>query len=316
MAKGNLLLGTATGKVGDIVLQKGVKGETITRVRRRTIKNPNTAGQLLQRAITATIMQMYSAGAAILDHSFEGRSVPSGSMRRFQSVNMRLLREALVNDMMNKPADNVALAAVVARGATSPAAFSFIVSEGRLQQNVFSVVEEDGQVGVKIVQPNTNETFADYYSRLGLVAGDIYTVVGLGSLINNGYDQQSSARFEFARLIVRAVPEGSIATSTTFGDIFELDAASSVLFPTTQFLTKAIGLDQIVGSAVAGAIGVIRSREDSKYRSTCRLQFAADIAANKYAPTTGIKYNYIADAWNPEGVSLGNSDLILEGGSF
>ena len=74
MAKGNLFQGMGRGKVGDVVFSR-LNGEQISRVRNRHPKNPRSNSQLFQRAIMATVMQAYSAGKAIFDHSFEGYAV-------------------------------------------------------------------------------------------------------------------------------------------------------------------------------------------------------------------------------------------------
>ena len=57
------------GKLGDIVLTR-IDGQQIARPRNRQPKNPRTNKQLYQRAVMATVMQAYSAGIKIFDHSF------------------------------------------------------------------------------------------------------------------------------------------------------------------------------------------------------------------------------------------------------
>ena len=93
MAKGNLFQGMGRGKVGDVVFSR-LNGQQIARVRNRNPKNPRTNAQLYQRAIMATVMQAYSAGIAIFDHSFQGKEVGAQNQRRFMALNAKLLRES------------------------------------------------------------------------------------------------------------------------------------------------------------------------------------------------------------------------------
>lgn len=71
MAKGNMFLGMARGKVGDVVFYRA-DGQQLSRVRNRNPRNPRTNAQLFQRAIMATVVQAYAAGKELFDHSFQG----------------------------------------------------------------------------------------------------------------------------------------------------------------------------------------------------------------------------------------------------
>lgn len=91
MATGNLFLGTARRKVGDVVLYRR-NGVQQSRVRVRTIANPKTLGQALQRNYLAPVARFYAPLAAVLETSFEGLT-KSKSTAAFNKRNLELARE-------------------------------------------------------------------------------------------------------------------------------------------------------------------------------------------------------------------------------
>lgn len=71
MAKSNVFLGLASGKVGDIVFARA-RGQQITRVR-VVPNNPRTARQQAQRVRMAAVAALYRAGREVLKDSFTVR---------------------------------------------------------------------------------------------------------------------------------------------------------------------------------------------------------------------------------------------------
>lgn len=96
MAKGNLFLGQARGKVGSVVFARAF-GEQITRTRPTSVANPKTIGQNTQRAILATIAKSAAAMTSLVDHSFANVTYGAESVRHFRKVNMGLLRNLYLN---------------------------------------------------------------------------------------------------------------------------------------------------------------------------------------------------------------------------
>lgn len=92
MARGNMLLGHARGKVGSVVFSR-LNGKQITRALAESVKNPRTDGQNVQRAIFATVNGFASAVRDIVDHSFQSYKEGSTSVNRFVSINVKKLRE-------------------------------------------------------------------------------------------------------------------------------------------------------------------------------------------------------------------------------
>lgn len=91
MSKGNMLLGMARGKVGDLVFTRR-NGEQITRPRVRVVNNPKTEGQQIQRMIFASCIWAYQKLKSVCDHSFEGVKYGADSQAKFMSENLKELR--------------------------------------------------------------------------------------------------------------------------------------------------------------------------------------------------------------------------------
>lgn len=90
MAKGNLILGTGHGSIGDVTMMRR-NGAEVARVRIRKIKNPKSQGQAEQRMYMAPILKFYSPLAKVLETSFEGLN-RADSYAKFISINSNLAR--------------------------------------------------------------------------------------------------------------------------------------------------------------------------------------------------------------------------------
>ena len=140
MAKGNLFLGHARGKVGSLVFSRQ-NGEQVTRELNTRPKNPQTDPQIVQRAIAGTVMYAYSYLQEICNHSFEGVAYGAKSQQYFTKVNMDLLRQRYsanptnTNPMMFSKKNSksaVANAYIISKGSISntPIQPSLLVEEG------------------------------------------------------------------------------------------------------------------------------------------------------------------------------------------
>lgn len=327
MAKGNLFQGMGRGKVGDVVFSR-LNGEQISRVRNRHPKNPRSNSQLYQRAIMATVMQAYSAGKAIFDHSFEGYAVGAQNQRRFLSLNAKMLRQLVATDINTPLKGNNQKARVVAPGVSVPVANPFVISRGSYQQNFF--VWNAGDETWSVPKAESAETVAAYASRTGLIAGDIYTFVIFATkkdiaYQSNLYDDvlasQNYCSFGWVRLIVK---ENLSSVNTAIANLSQLfDVQNSGgdfnVTPTTLGQLSMSGgfemIDLITSNrdeyTNSGAIGVIRSRLDQDLRSdtVMNVMYGSDAQT-----MFGIASEYILDEWKNATTSVGDSDLILEGG--
>ena len=100
MGKGNMLLGQARGKVGDLVFARAF-GKQIIRSKAQSVANPKTIGQNTQRAILATIAKSAAALTPIVDHSWANIAYGAESVRHFRKINMGLLRQQYLAEGAN-----------------------------------------------------------------------------------------------------------------------------------------------------------------------------------------------------------------------
>lgn len=315
MAKGNLFLGMGRGSVGDVTFYRA-DGQQLSRARNRKPRNPKSNAQLIQRAISATIVQAYKAGSIIFDHSFEGKSVPAGSQRAFLSVNMRKLREQVLSEM--NAASGTQLSSVVSPRAVYPVPNTYRISEGSLIQNLFTkrFDSNDNLVALPVV-PIQGETISAYLTRLNIVPGEIFTIVSLG-VVPNAEERESlvspQCTFGFMRLTVKeaAATSTSPALTATYQDIFEIDSTGAVL-PSSRVITEGIGiLDLDITGAETGGLGVIRSNENSGLRSSSDMWIQDKSDAG---PIWGVSPANLLAAWSQDSGAV-DSELILEGGAI
>lgn len=324
MAKGNLFQGMARGKVGDVVFSRA-NGEQISRVRNRHPKNPRTNAQLFQRAIMATIVQAYAAGKVIFDHSFQGCSVGAQNQRNFIKENAKLLREAIASDINTKIATNLQKGRVVAPSVSQPVPFGYVISKGSYPQNLL-VNPENGTYNFPGAQKD--EKVKDYAKRLGLISGDIYTLVLFATQKKEAYtnplyddvlSMQKHCDFAYVRLTVKIGLDAIEDPLTKIGQVFEIEQPSTILLDPTDIANMEIAANIEISSLLrddsnytgTGAIGVIRSRKDEDLRSDTIMQVVyGSTAENMF----GIATEYLLDVWKAGSQSIGESDLILEGG--
>lgn len=318
MSKGNLFLGMASGSIGDVTMYR-TNGQQIARARNRRPSNPRSDAQLYQRAILATISRVYQLGHAIFDHSFQGYRRGAENQRRFQKLNLNALRAQLAADV----AAGTSLARVGAPGVSAPTANRYIISEGTYQ-NTLLIPAANGDV--QFPQPNAGETISQYAARVGLIDGDIYTIVAIGvSPTDFAYEyvtddgalvEQASlgrANFKFVQYRVKEGTQTNatqLTEETPITDVFDV-------YPSKPQFTGVIFADRVIPFAdvvenpdwTNGAIGVIRSREDSDLRSNTTMQLVGNV------DTFGITARWLLEVWRKE-YQIGYSDLILEGSEF
>lgn len=326
MAKGNLFQGMGRGKVGDVVFSR-LDGEQISRVRNRHPKNPRSNSQLYQRAIMATVMQAYSAGKAIFDHSFEGYAVGAQNQRRFLSLNAKMLRQLVATDINTPLRGGDQKARVVGPGVSVPVACPFIISRGSYEQNLFTYNATSYTYSLPVVQ--AKETVKAYAERVGLKAGDIFTIIAFAekkkiAYQSNLYDDvlasQNYCNFGWVRMIVKSGLSNVSDAFTELSQIFNFESSGGDFDATQTGISEQgpnepIGLDGILISTddytLTGGIGMIRSRLDQDLRSDSVINMNyGSTAENMF----GIASEYILDEWRNATTSVGDSDLILEGG--
>ena len=319
MAKGNLFLGMGRGSVGDVTFYRA-DGQQLSRARNRKPRNPKSNAQLIQRAISATIVQAYKAGNVIFDHSFEGKSVPAGSQRTFLSVNMRKLREQILNEI-NSATPEETISRVVSPRAVYPVPNGYRISEGSLIQNLFiAALNGDDHIYVKPVDALEGETVSAFLSRLGIAPNDIFTICSFGALRLDDYETtliSPQCTFGFMRLTVKAAAATSatLVSAATYQDVFDIDSAGAVL-PAGRLLSAGISVEDLdIAGAKNGSMGVIRSNENSGLRSTSDMFTPNNIEDGGEMNEWGVLPTNLLSSWSQDSGSV-DSELILEGGAI
>lgn len=312
MAKGNLFLGMGRGSVGDVTFYRA-DGQQLSRARNRKPRNPKSNAQLIQRAISATIVQAYKAGSIIFDHSFEGKSVPAGSQRAFLSVNMRKLREQVLSEISLPISQSSA--SVVSPRAVSPVPNSYRISEGSLINNFVTVNYSEGELGAILSIGTTTQTLQQYLADKNVAAGEIFTICVFGAVSGEREALQSpQATFGFMRLTVK---ESAITSSTTMAaakwvDIFDVDSSGAGLDP-NKGVSTPIAISEIsLNAASDGSMGVIRSNKNSGERSTCDMITNRDGGGENL---WGVAPGNLLAVWSQQ-AGQSDSELILEGGAI
>jgi hypothetical protein len=326
MAKSRSFFGLRRGSTKTLTFQV-LNGQQITKDRVSEVRNPRTNAQLYQRAIMATILQAYSHGKRIFDHSFQGKATGSACQREFMSLNAKMLRAAVANDINNNLIEGNVTAICVKPGSSKPVPNAYIISRGSYNQNFFTWNESNKKFSFPDKQ--ANESCATYCNRVGLVPGDIYTIVAITYNRGNttetwpeAHQKQRECSFGFLRLMVK---DSALTDSTEISSyIATLSETAGVPFVITEkyncvsgnivFDTEdAMGISDLGFSGNQGSIGVIRSRFDQDLRSDS-VMHVANIIEPKAA--TGLANPYILPIWKAGTEQMGDSDLILEGGNF
>lgn len=330
MAKGNLIMGTARGKLGEVVFSRQ-NGQQVSRQYIRNPKNPKTQGQQIQRAIMATVSKMYGMGKEIFDHSFQGKGVPAGSMRRFLKVNADLLRSTIVYHIENQSDPEESFGWVCSQNALSAAPNEYIISEGTFKSSPFTKLNKNNGTygefaGLNKVYANTL-TVKQLFELFNIEAGDIFTMVVL-SAEEESMTQLTSPTTHFGtlRLIARqldaAIANTPVSTAT-LGQAFKISSkglsaaavtnvADNPLWTETANVVTGIvlfNLSEVLPTGqIPACVGWIASHEGSKERSSATMAMCSTLTAD-YWSVAAID---LISAWSA-GTSYAPSDLYLEG---
>lgn len=98
MAKGNPLIGTLRGKVGDVVFSRQ-GGEQRSRAYIPTVKNPRTRSQMAQRVQLANIVATYRSVVKLFPSAFQSKPANQSDYNQFVSKNLGQVKVYLTKDM-------------------------------------------------------------------------------------------------------------------------------------------------------------------------------------------------------------------------
>lgn len=223
MAKGNLFLGFARGKVGDTVFYRQY-GEQCSRARNRHPSNPQSPLQLLQRVCMKTCAGAYSMLQDITNHSFQGRSEGTESQSRFTRLNIAMFRRQLAAEINSgDPMEILACQQTnfATKSASLPEFNPYTVSEGSMQPldvrfigGVYGLCFTVAQAGAAAA----TLTYQQVVDGLGLTRGDQITFLVLSVDDRDGEDIDLGHfnSFRYARVILE--PNDGDMTSLFFSE--------------------------------------------------------------------------------------------------
>lgn len=186
MAKDNMFLGFARGKVGDVVFSRQ-GGQQVARARNRSPKNPQTPVQLLQRIVMKTTSLAYSLLQPICNHSFQGRAEGTPCQSRFAQLNVAKFRAQLADIIASGDESQIldSTEANFSPKSDSLAALNpYVISEGTLQplNLVFTAGSYKLIVPLPISEATAaNITYQQAVDCLGLQRGDQLTFLWLSA---------------------------------------------------------------------------------------------------------------------------------------
>lgn len=224
MAKGNMLLGRATGSIGDLTFSVS-NGKQVIKAKPATVKNRQTKAQMIQRILMNTVAQAYSKMSEIVDHSFEGVNYGADSMAYFMKQNLKALRRLAVdNGLDQQGAPNV-----VPLGSSYLATNDYIISKGTLPEILFKESTE-----YKAFSLGAANTYESVISQLGAQRGDQLTLLTISGT------NVADLRFSFCRIILSPIEtDGTEAPlSTEF-----VDASGDIVKPNPRNENYGIELE-------------------------------------------------------------------------
>ena len=295
MSKGNMFVGSAKGRVGNLVLYTR-KGSQITRAYQSTVKNPKTSGQMLQRAKFANAVKFYQKAVQhFFKFAYQDQKQTETAFNAFMRHNVDracLLRKDEVSDPY------------------FPAFGRWIMSQGSLAAPMVPVFYGEPALFANTGIKGTEKTVADLSSILigqGYHVGDIITFVCISSLVtsvdfdlSNYYDSGNlvQPQWDIRQLII------STNDQTAINDIPSLGPSVGVLSATQGGL-----LFDFNNPNYSNAAAVIATRKGSgvTYASNAEL-VPNEVALAMIDATTTTAWNAeVTASWQSQG------DAILQG---
>lgn len=277
MSKGNMLLGHARGKVGDLVFSRS-NGQQVVRARAAVVKNPQTEAQMIQRIFLNTISQSYSNMVQIVDHSYEGVQKGQKTMEIFLSRNLKNLRTK-VQEAVGKGSLYSEIFEFSPIASNFFAVNDYEIAKGTLPEIQVSSASDDAKMSM-VAPDNTYKSILDHY---GLNRGDQLTFV---AIVSNGNGRRV---FKFARVILDPVnADGTEADITSAfianGTINLPNGRNEGEFTTIEHTDGKILFSFTPNYQHAAAVIVSRRRSDGEWlRSNATLKQNEDSAELTYS---------------------------------
>lgn len=285
MAKGNLFLGQARGKVGDLVFSRAL-GKQIIRSRATSVANPKTYGQNVQRCILASIAKAAAALTPIVDHSFASITYGAESVRHFRKINMAKMRDAYLNDS--------GLFNYVPKGGSYMPG-EYIISQGNLP--AFDCIPTDGANPIFVqgqgrLSDNADVTVKDFKAAYPYIqGGDQLTLVTIEKISGSFSAGTAVCATHYDRIVL--APN---ALANDDDQLFEGDEFAESLLDMTK--TTNISMLKIIGVPGSAALGFTRASGGSVV--ACALILSRQVNGQWQRSTQSITLLEADDVTDPE----------------
>lgn len=264
MAKSKSFFGMRRGSTKSLTFSV-VNGIQITKDRVSEVKNPRSMQQMKQRCFLKTAALGYAAMKAIVDHSFQGYTYGSKSMRQFMKLNTPLVMEAAG---ASRPSFGYA-----PYGDSTPNMGQFIISEGTLSSvpsNAVTLKFDANSLAVKY--NGGGGSVSELAASLGCNLGDIATICALCQ------NAAGIVKFIWLRLILPTT-DGAISSDSVK---FESDVRFSVSYGAE--LVATISFDEVdaITASTAALYGVIRSQKSDAGWLRSKTKLNLSVGAVRY----------------------------------
>lgn len=269
MAKGNPILGTMQGTIGDVTTYN-YNGKQVTRVRRRTIRNPRTSKQAIQRTIASTVAKFVSAFAPVLNNSLQNEGSKVSTLAKIRSLNMNMLRQqAAANGGSYAP-----------KGTMFVAPNNYIISRGSLP-GLTPIASMASSLEDGLLVFNNTDIFVDDSADTAAIAfpavavGDQITFLVAGLEYIAEGSSVAYCRFAFK--------DNTTPVWLVKGNTYKLNPAAIDLskaegpWDKLEFESEndqnrtTVNVGYLMDLSFANLAGVIVSREDGKLRSNAHM---------------------------------------------
>lgn len=306
MATGNLFLGTARKKLGDIVLSRR-NGKQISRVR-VTPKNPQSDMQTLSRLAMSTATKTAAALGQIVDHSFQGVPYGQKSVNHFVKNASKILRSFAVAAYNGENSEAAPILPYTAAGLGVAA--PIVIASGDLSAGnlVPSVAGSVVKIGNIVVEGSIS--VGDFASIFGFPISDQITfVVGRRIEDQSAVDAESvMAGIEFSIMRLNFKENLSEEDNVFENDGAVLQIQSSLIdmersTPGVESITISSAGNLVLGafsgdtgSYTCAAVIVSRYENNAWRRSNATLvQGAPEGISTTAQANTAFGWNYITD---------------------
>lgn len=304
--KGNFILGTGSGKLGDVVFRRS-RGKQVVSAKVQP-KNPKSEAQCRQRMAFATLTTAAARLRTIVDHSFEGVKYGQTSTNHFIKINMGMARAAALWDGTTERSENNDFAI---KGSKALCLLPYRISTGSLSAPIVRLSDDNAVLFFDYAdrrqRVNTAELYTAALASLGIEPGDQLSVVSVfstGQQIST-YDPTGAyneERFvELARVVFKKVSEidwGAIPDDLDLGEVFTHDLA-----PVAPAQTYMVDAEKTIQGG--GYWGYSENSEASM--ETITFVLASPVGTPQAAAV--IRSRYEGNSWRRSNASLmGNAE--------